>query len=180
MDPGRGQLLRIGDEWEIAFERQVPQSPPTVWAAIVEPGAMSGWFDETHMPDPLQVGASIRFVHTHANMESKGRITALDPPRLIEWDWISLFGPRARMGFEILPEGDGARVIFRQQVSDPPTTARTLAGWHKCLDRLQAALGEDLGEPLSWADLFEHYELRVAAAGISVPQVGAPESKTTS
>jgi uncharacterized protein YndB with AHSA1/START domain len=177
MDGRDGAVLKIGDDYEIRFERRLKHAPEKVWAAITGPGAMTKWFDETHMPDPLEIGASIRFVHSHVGMESRGEITALDPPRLIEWTWIGGFGPAARMSFEVLPNGDGSRLILRQQVADPPVTARTLAGWHKCLDRLQATLdgGDEPRDMAPWLKLFEEtYKPKVLAAGITVPQSGAP------
>lgn len=178
MDGREGVLLKVGGEWEIRFERRLRHAPQKVWDAITAPGAMSRWFDETFMPDPLEVGATIRFVHSHVGMESRGEITALDPPRLIEWLWIGGFGPKSRMRWEIEPEGDGSRLIMRQQVADPPVTARTMAGWHKCLDRMEAILDGGEGRPdfESWIRLFEDtYKPKVAAAGITVPQAGAPE-----
>jgi uncharacterized protein YndB with AHSA1/START domain len=144
---------------------------------------MSRWFDETHMPEPLAVGASIRFVHGQVGVESRGEITALDPPRLIEWLWIGGFGPASRMRWEIEPDGDGSRLVMRQQVADPPVAARSMAGWHKCLDRMQAILdgGEEPRDFEAWLKLFEEtYKPKVLAAGLTTPQVGAPEPKTRS
>lgn len=177
MDGREGVLLKVGDDWEIRFERRLRHSPERVWAAITGPGEMSRWFDETFMPDPLKVGATIRFVHTYVGMESHGEITALDPPRLIEWLWIGGFGPASRMRWEIEPEGDGCRLVMRQQVADPPVTARSMAGWHKCLDRMQAILdgGEEKPDFQAWLKLFEEtYKPKVLAAGLTVPQAGAP------
>jgi uncharacterized protein YndB with AHSA1/START domain len=78
MDGREGALLKVDGDWEIRFERRLRHRPEQVWAAITGPGAMSRWFDETIMPDPLAVGASIRFTHSYAGMESHGEITALD------------------------------------------------------------------------------------------------------
>jgi uncharacterized protein YndB with AHSA1/START domain len=178
MDGREGVLLKHGDTYEIRFERRLDHPPAKVWAAIVGSGAMSRWFDETHMPDPLSVGATIRFVHKQAGMESQGEITALDPPRLIEWLWVGGFGPAARIRWEIEPDGSGSRLIMRQQVADPPVAARSMAGWHKCLDRMQAILdgGEETPDSEPWLRLFEAvYKPKVLAAGLTVPQVGAPE-----
>jgi uncharacterized protein YndB with AHSA1/START domain len=178
MDGREGVLLKVDGEWEVRFERLLRHSPQRVWAAITEPGAMSRWFDETVMPQPLKVGALIRFMHNHAGMESHGEIIALDPPRLIEWLWIGGFGPASRMRWEIEPDGQGSRLIMRQQVADPTVAARTLAGWHKCLDRMQAILdgGEEKSDFEAWLKLFEEtYKPQVLAAGLTVEQASAPE-----
>jgi uncharacterized protein YndB with AHSA1/START domain len=178
MDGRQGVLLQVDGEWEIRFERRLRHPPQKVWAAITAPGAISRWFDETHMPDPLEVGATIRFTHSYVGMESHGEITALDPPHLIEWTWIGGFGPASRLRWEIQPDGDGSRLIMRQQVADPPVTARSMAGWHKCLDRMEAILdgGEETSDFEAWLKLFEEtYKPKVLAAGLTVAQVGAPE-----
>jgi uncharacterized protein YndB with AHSA1/START domain len=178
MDGREGVLLKVDGDWEIRFERRLRHAPERVWAAITGPGEMSRWFDETVMPDPLEVGAKIRFVHSHVGMESHGEITALDPPRLIEWLWIGGFGPASRMRWEIEPGGENCTLIMRQQVADPPVTARSMAGWHKCLDRLEAILGggEEKPDFDAWLKLFEEiYKPKVLAAGVTVPQAGAPE-----
>jgi uncharacterized protein YndB with AHSA1/START domain len=183
MDGRQGVLLKIGDAWEIRFERRLRHAPDRVWAAITAPGAMSRWFDETLMPAPLEIGASIRFVHSYVGMESHGEITALDPPRLIEWLWIGGFGPASRMRWEIEADGEGCRLIMGQQIADPPVTARSMAGWHKCLDRLQAILdgGEEKPDFEAWLKLFEEtYKPAVLEAGLTVPQAGAPERGSTS
>jgi uncharacterized protein YndB with AHSA1/START domain len=178
MDGREGVLLKHGDTYEIRFERRLRHAPGKVWTAITAPGGMSRWFDETHMPDPLAVGATIRFVHSHLGTESQGEITALDPPRLIEWLWIGGFGPASRMRWEIEPDGPGSRLIMRQQVADPSVTARALAGWHRCLDRMQAVLDGREEPPAAgeWQRLFEAvYKPKVAAAGLTAPQAGKPE-----
>jgi uncharacterized protein YndB with AHSA1/START domain len=183
MDGREGVLLKVDGDWEIRFERRLRHSPEQVWAAITAPGAMSRWFDETAMPNPLAVGAAIRFTHKAVGMESRGEITALDPPRLIEWLWIGGFGPASRMRWEIEPDGEGSRLIMRQQVADPPVTARSMAGWHKCLDRMQAMLdgGEEKPDFAAWLKLFEEtYKPKVLEAGLTAPQVGAPQSATRS
>ncbi len=56
MDGREGVLLKHGEDWEIRFERRLRHAPVKVWEAIVGPGAMTRWFDETHMPEPLTVG----------------------------------------------------------------------------------------------------------------------------
>lgn len=188
MDGRAGVLLKVEgangeSSWEIRFERRLRHSPERVWAAIAGPGEMSRWFDETHMPDPVAVGAKIRFVHNRAGMESHGEITAIDPPRLIEWLWTGGFGPASRIRWEIEPDGEGSRLVMRQQAADPPVIARSMAGWHNCLDRMAAILdGREAERDFeAWRRLFEDtYKPKVLAAGVTAPQAGAPEPATRS
>jgi len=137
---------------------------------------MSRWFDRTEFPDPLEVGAEIRFFHDAFGLESRGRITRLDPPRLIEWLWTADFTPPQPMSWAIEPAPGGSLLILRQKMADEGVIARTTAGWHVCLDRMQAALEDRPGQDhmTSWQPLFVRYKAVAKAAGLAAEQQGAP------
>ncbi len=170
-----GVALKIGEAWGLRFDRSLAHPTEGVWAAITGPGAMSRWFDQTEMPQPPILGGKIRFYHGVTEAESFGEIVALEPPRLIEWLWLSPGSAPSRIRWEIAPEAEGCRLTLRQLVAHPAILARTLAGWHVCLDRLQAIL-DDIEDPQlrGWPALFEYYAATLPAAGITEPQVGAP------
>jgi uncharacterized protein YndB with AHSA1/START domain len=180
MDAREGAILKTGQGWEIRFERRLGHAPQKVWNAIVGPGQMSRWFDRTEFPAKLEVGATIRFFHDAFGMESQGRITRLEPPRLIEWMWTAAFAPDQLMSWEIVSEPDGCRLILRQQIADESLLGRTTAGWHVCLDRMQAALDDEASPShmSSWPALFEHYKAVLKGLGLQVEQQGAPPAKT--
>jgi uncharacterized protein YndB with AHSA1/START domain len=176
MDGRDGAILQIDGVYEILFERHLKHPPHKVWNAITGPGQMSRWFDETHMPDPLAVGAQIRFYHAFGDQWSTGEITRLEPGRLIEWLWRTGFGAATPMSWEITPEPGGCRLVMRQRVDEPAILGRTTAGWHACLDRLQAVVegAPDPGGMDRWLPLFERYKKDLLAIGITTPQLGAP------
>ncbi len=176
MDGREGAILKIDGDWVIRFERRLKHAPERVWRAITGPGEMSRWFDQTEMPQPLKVGAVIRFYHSVVDQWSEGLITDLDPPRVIEWLWSSGFGPTNPMRWDITPEPDGCRLVMRQTVGDEVIIARTTAGWHVCLDRMQAAIEDapDSGGMDVWLPRFEIYKARLPGLGVTTPQAGAP------
>ncbi len=180
MEARDGAILKSAEGWEIRFERKLDHAPQKVWDAIVGPGAMSRWFDRTEFPTPLAVGADIRFFHDAFGLESRGHITRLEPPHLIEWLWAADFSPDQLMSWAIEPEGDGSRLILRQKMGDESVIARTTAGWHVCLDRMQAVL-DDTGSPApqasGWPSLFERYKDVLKGLGMTVEQQGAPPVK---
>ena len=180
MDARDGAILKMQDGLVIHFERLLRHSPEKVWNAITGPGQMSLWFDRTEFPCPLQVGAEIRFFHDKFGMESKGRITKLEPQRLIEWMWVADFAPEQLMRWQIVPEAGGCRLILEQRMPDASLVGRTTAGWHVCLDRMEAALdGRDPGDHMTdWAPLFERYSAQLREMGVITPQQGAPAEKT--
>jgi uncharacterized protein YndB with AHSA1/START domain len=181
MDARYGAILKHDDSWEIRFERRLAHPAQAVWDAITGPGRMSLWFDRTEFPVPLEIGGVIRFFHDAVGLESRGRITALDPPRLIEWMWSSNFTPDQLMSWRIEPEGEGCRLILRQRMGDVTLVGRTTAGWHVCLDRMAAVLdGRPAGDHMTgWSPLFEHYKGVLKAMGVSEEQQGAPPKVAT-
>jgi hypothetical protein len=94
--------------------------------------------------------------------------------------WTAAFAPDQLMSWEIIPETDGCRLILRQQIADESLLGRTTAGWHVCLDRMQAILdGQTAAEHMSsWPPLFEHYKAVLAGLGVKTEQQGAPPAKT--
>ncbi len=177
MDGRHGAVLKVGDHYELRFERRLNHPPQKVWAAITGPGQMSRWFDTTQMPEDLKVGSVIRFHHAVIDQWSEGHVTRLEPGRLIEWEWRGVFGPPNPISWEITPEpGGGCLLVMRQRTDDPSILARTLAGWDVCIQRLEAAAGDrgDLGGVGGWAPLFEAYKQDLLAAGITEPQAGKP------
>ncbi|MDB5461471.1 MAG: hypothetical protein JWO72_3212 [Caulobacteraceae bacterium] len=175
MDGRDGVVLQVGGEWEIRFERRLEHPAEQVWAAITGPGQMSRWFDRTQMPDPLAAGTVIRFHHEAAGMDSEGHITALDPPRLIEWLWSGPSGAANPIRWVIRPESGGCRLVMSQRVKDPAMLARSAAGWHACLGRMQDVLdGGHGGGMEAWPVLFERYCAELRASGVTTPQLGAP------
>ena len=181
MDGRDGAILQIDGAYEILFERRLKHPPQKVWDAIAGPGQMSRWFDKTEMPDPLAEGAEIRFYHSFGDQWSTGKITRLEPGQRIEWLWTAGFGPATPISWEIIPEPEGCRLVMRQRLDDPAILGRTAAGWHVCLDRMQAAIEgtPDPGGMDYWLPLFERYKMDVAAAGITTPQLGAPPKPPT-
>ena len=181
MAVGYGTMMRTAAGWEVRFERRLKHSQQQVWDAITGPGQMSQWFDRTEFPKKLKVGESINFFHDAFDAKSSGRITAVDPPRLIEWTWISTFGPDQKMSWAVEPDGDGSRLILVQWMGDLSLIGRTLAGWHVSLDRLQSMLDGVSGDhhATTWPSLFEYYRGVLQGRGFGVEQQGAPTVTTS-
>ncbi len=176
MEIFHGAMLRTAEGWEVRFERRLKHSQQDVWNAITGPGQMTQWFDRTEFPKKLKVGESIQFFHDSFGAKSSGLITALDPPRLIEWTWISDFGPDQKMSWAVEPDGDGSLLILRQMMTDLTVIARTLAGWHMSLDRMRAMLDGVPDAPKnSWEAIFEYYRGVLQGRGFGIEQKGAPQ-----
>jgi uncharacterized protein YndB with AHSA1/START domain len=153
----------------LRFERSFDHPAEDVWRAITEPDELAHWFP-AKVDVEMRVGGAMTF--TFPDQQNQGEVTALDPPRLFEFDW----GGDA-LRFELEPdEGNTAcRLVFTHILGERESAARTAAGWHVCLDRLERRLeGEDTeapgGEPTDeWHGHYDEYVSRDVPSGAPVP-----------
>jgi uncharacterized protein YndB with AHSA1/START domain len=99
-----------------------------------------------------------------------GEMIACEPPSLIELRW----GPDI-VRLELRPTSDGTELTLLDTLEERGRAARDGAGWHTCLDRLEAALAGDerAREAMDgWRDAHTHY---VEDFGPEAATVGPPE-----
>jgi hypothetical protein len=113
----------------LRFERRLDHSVERVWRAVTQPAELARWFvaEAPWTPregEEFEAGGAV------------GRITTLDPPRLLAWTW----GPE-RYSFELTAAGDGCVLVFTH-VFNPELGPgwQHAAGWESYLARLDAHL----------------------------------------
>jgi hypothetical protein len=111
----------------LRFERRLNHSIERVWRAVTEPAELERWFVAEVPWQPVE-GETFE-----AHGES-GRITTLDPPRLLAWTW-----GVERYSFELAPDGDGCLLVFTH-VFNPELGPgwQHAAGWETYFNRLDA------------------------------------------
>ena len=123
----------------IRFERRYDHPIERVWAALTQPDQMIGWWGKGTVD--LREGGEFKVVwlneHEGERASMNARITALDPPRLLE----TKGDMHGNLRWELEPDGDGTRLRFSSTL-DLPEDQRTsvIAGWHTHLDALDAVL----------------------------------------
>lgn len=113
----------------LRFERRLNHPVERVWRAVTEPAELARWFvsDVPWTPEDGEV--------FEAEGET-GRITALEPPRLIAWTW-----GIERYSFELMADGDDCVLIFTHVFNPQLGPAwQHAAGWETYLNRLDAHL----------------------------------------
>ncbi|WP_019813038.1 SRPBCC family protein [Saccharomonospora saliphila] len=159
--------LRPGGDgtWTLRFERVLRHPPETVWRALTDPDQLGEWYPLRVVALEPRVGGVVRFVD-----EEDTAITA----EITEWDQPVRFAFREYdeaggvhdLRFDLEPDGAGCRLRFRHTFADAAWAAPTAAGWHRCLDALEAVLD---GAPVTWpdngAELREHYAREFVLTG---------------
>jgi hypothetical protein len=70
---------------------------------------------------------------------TRGEVVALDPPRLLAWTWTDPVHPDSIVRCELVPDGEGCILTFRQSGMGTQHLTGTAAGWHVFLEGLEGA-----------------------------------------
>jgi uncharacterized protein YndB with AHSA1/START domain len=166
-----GTLEQADDgRWQLRFTRTLSHSQDKVWRAITEPEHLAEWFPTTIGGDRA-AGAPLRFSFPGGEAPAfDGEMLAYDPPSLMELRW----GPDI-LRLELRPTADGTELTLLDVLEERGKAARDGAGWHTCLDSLEAALSsaENARDGMvRWTEVHPHY---VETFGPEAATIGPPE-----
>jgi uncharacterized protein YndB with AHSA1/START domain len=170
-----GAYDTIDNRPALRFERRLSHPADVVWRAITEPNELEHWFPSKVKLDDLREGAEMTFEFEQMPLDvpstMTGRVTEFDPPRSFAFYWGE---DLLRFELEPLP-GEGACVLRLTVLLDArDKAARDAAGWHVCLDRMEALLDgqggpEVTGANGTWGERYEEYQRRGVPAGAPIP-----------
>jgi uncharacterized protein YndB with AHSA1/START domain len=166
-----GTLEPAGEQWRLRFNRRLAHPPEKVWRAVIEPEHRDSWFPQ-HIEGEWRVGARLKFLSEYGDFD--GEVLAYQPPSLVEFAW----GTDV-IRLEIKPDGAGTLLTLTDTFAEHGKAARDAAGWHVCLDALEAELaGAAPARPTAqpgdgWKKLNKEYiqQLGPAAATIGPPEL---------
>ena len=159
------------DRWRLRFTRTLAHPQTKVWRAVTEPDQLARWFPST-IEGERAPGAKLifRFPDDVPVEPIDGQMLAYDPESLIEFRW----GTDV-VRIELRPVAEGTELTLLDTLEERGKAARDGAGWHTCLDALEAALAGDAGaraQMNTWAEVHPHY---VGSFGPEAATVGPPE-----
>jgi uncharacterized protein YndB with AHSA1/START domain len=164
-----GRLVPAGERWDIRFERGLPHHVDTVWRWVTEPEKLSTWFPQTVVGE-LAVGETLRFESALPGVNAfTGDVTAVEHARLLAFTWADDL-----LTIELSATDDGTVLTFIASIAELGKAARDAAGWHTCLDTLEAELNGATPEWSSverWVSVHSRY---VAAYGREASRIGPP------
>jgi uncharacterized protein YndB with AHSA1/START domain len=124
-----GTLLDQEGGWLARFERQLTLPVDRIWAELCESAA------DIRVGDAPPVRVTNPYV-------AAGAVIAVEPPRMIEYEWTRDGAPAGRVRWEIAPGTGGARLILTQTVpaAAPDERITALASWHTRIELFAARL----------------------------------------
>jgi uncharacterized protein YndB with AHSA1/START domain len=165
-----GALEQVSGKWRLRFTRELTHPPERVWRALTEPEHQEAWFPFRVKGDWV-VGGTLTFSSPQGHVpDFDGEVLRMDPPRLLELRW----GPDL-LRFEVEPRQGGSILTLLDTLEELGKAARDGAGWHECLDWLEAHLDgvePSFGPGQRWGELHPSY---VEAFGPAASTVGPPE-----
>lgn len=166
-----GTVQQLQDNrWQLCFIRTLPYRQHKVWRAITEADELAQWFPTT-IEGERTTGARLRYAFPAGQAPPMdGEMLAYEPESLMELQW----GPDV-LRMELQPAGDGTELTLRHTFKERGKSARDAAGWHVCMDALEAALDGEAGARArmeAWGDVHPHY---VESFGPEAATIGPPE-----
>jgi uncharacterized protein YndB with AHSA1/START domain len=151
----------------LRFRRTLAHPVQKVWDALVDPDQMIKWLAEQKRFDP-RAGGDIELAWTNGGPEVSGKITAIDPPYLLEHtlEW-SEDGTMVQFSWQLEPTPDGGTVLTFEHEVHEPFERKDISGWHSHLDLLEEAL--DGGAPEFTREAWEEIDARYAERMPDVP-----------
>jgi uncharacterized protein YndB with AHSA1/START domain len=147
------------DDYQLRFERHFRQPIERVWAALTDPPQLAQWFAPGEIT--LRLGGNVHLAFTDGEGVIDGRVTALEPPHLLEFTWTDNGKDRGVVRWELVATDHGTSFKLIHTISD---TARdfglpALSGWHMMLGRLVALLDGQPVPPLGEGqqEFHDHY-----------------------
>lgn len=131
----------ITERSALTFERDLPGPIERVWSYLTDPEKLAKWFDDASVANA--VGGNVQFA-----MGVRGRITAYEPPNVLEYTWNederTACGPidNSLVRWELTRNGDRVQLTLTHSRIPERALSTHGAGWHTFLERL-AACAED-------------------------------------
>ena len=135
-----GKLSEVDGRYELRFVRTLSHPVARVWDAITTPSGLSAWFPFDVVGD-RSTGATLRFEFRAGEGDDfSGSMVEFTPESAMELAWEG----DETLRLELTPSDAGCVLTLINRFDELGKAARDAAGWHACLDALQASL---TGEP---------------------------------
>src|SRR4051794_37578304 len=163
-----GQLFETDGRYELRFARELSHPLEKVWEAVTSPDGLSAWFPFDVVGERA-TGAPLRFVFREGEGDPfEGSMVEFTPRSAMELVWNS----DETLRLELAPAAAGCVLTLINRFDDVGKAARDAAGWHACLDALEASLsGASIDAGTVWGEVHPDY---VERFGPEAATIGPP------
>ena len=149
-----GTLSEVGGRYELRFVRPLSHPVDKVWEAITSPEGLRAWFP-FDIEGERATGAPLRFVfREEEGGDFEGSMVEFSPRRVMELVWED----DETLRLELSPTDEGCVLTLINRFDEIGKAARDAAGWHACLDALEAALdGVEIDGESRWGEVHPGY-----------------------
>jgi uncharacterized protein YndB with AHSA1/START domain len=163
-----GQLFEKDGRYELRFVRELSHPQEKVWEAVTSPEGLSAWFPFDVVGERA-TGAPLRFVFREGEGEEfEGSMVEFTPRSAMELAW----DEEETLRLELEASGSGCVLTLINRFDEVGKAARDAAGWHACLDALEASLAGTPIDPGSvWGEVHPDY---VERFGPEASTIGPP------
>ncbi|MCJ8008576.1 SRPBCC family protein [Lederbergia wuyishanensis] len=128
------KLQKTEHSYLAQFDRYLNHPVDDVWAMLTDNDKLAQWFSELRVKD-LRKGGAYTFNMGDGSLIEVS-ILELKMHSILEFTWADDV-----VRFELLPEAEGCQLILKEKINKMTDhTPRDLAGWHVCLDVINALL----------------------------------------
>jgi uncharacterized protein YndB with AHSA1/START domain len=163
-----GELRSADGRYELRFTRALSHPVARVWPAITTPDGLSAWFP-FDIEGERASGAALRFVFREGEAEDfSGEMVEFTPESVMELRWEG----DETLRLELAPAPEGCVLTLINRFDTLGKAARDAAGWHACLDALEASLdGSSVDASERWRAVHPAY---VSRFGPEAATIGPP------
>lgn len=149
----RAEVLRQEQGYTAYFERKLAHDGEAVWNMLADNEKLAQWFDELRIGEAGK-GGKMLFDMGEGNTEELP-ITDFEEGRVLAFEWWE-----DHVRFEVEAAEGGAVLRLVETISRiTPQTAKDLAGWHVCLDVIEALLNnEKIDRGNEWQHWHKEYK----------------------
>jgi uncharacterized protein YndB with AHSA1/START domain len=133
-----GTIKHVAGHYEARLERLIEHPQAAVWAMLTDPAQLPQWLAPGELAQRAGGPAKLNFPESGTIIDSV--VSAIDPPRLIEYSWSGPGEPSRPVRWETQTVPAGTRLILTLRIPDTEDIARSCAGWEAHLEMLLAAL----------------------------------------
>ena len=163
-----GELFQRDGRFELRFVRPLSHPLEKVWRAVTSPEGLSAWFPFA-IEGERASGAPLRFVfRAGEGPDFHGSMVEFAPMSAMELAWEG----DETLRLELAESESGCVLTLINRFDEIGKAARDAAGWHACLDALEASLtGVSVDASAVWQDVHPGY---VSRFGPEAATIGPP------